>query len=79
MKYLVVLLVVVIGFWLWRNRRAEDAADRAENHRPAEAPAPALLEIVACPICGLHLPANESVAGQRARYCSTDHRRQAEG
>ncbi|MDP1968565.1 MAG: PP0621 family protein, partial [Burkholderiaceae bacterium] len=41
---------------------------------------PALPEdMVSCPVCALHLPRAEAVAGEKGLYCSADHRRQAEG
>lgn len=79
MKYLVLLLVVLGGVWLWRSRRQEDADERAaDKARARAAEAPPLLPMVACPVCGLHLPENDAVPGRLARYCSTAHRQQAE-
>lgn len=75
MKYLVVLVVVVLGIWLWRSQRRADDDERRAATPPKPPP---LLEIVACPVCGVHLPSAEAVQGQRALYCSADHRHQAE-
>lgn len=79
MKYLVVVLVVLAGLWLWRNQRKSDADERREERAAAKPPPePPLLEIVACPVCGLHLPSRDAVQGKLALYCSSDHRQQAE-
>jgi uncharacterized protein len=75
MKYLLVLSVVLIGFWVWRNNRREDI----QRQRPPPPEQPALpLKMVACLHCGTHLPETESVKGPRGHYCSTEHRRQNE-
>ncbi len=79
MKYLLVLAVVVIAFYIWRNNRL---ADRAENQRKAAPPrgkpaVPAIM--VACPQCGTHLPQTEAVPGRQGHYCSDEHRRLREG
>ncbi|HEY1103145.1 MAG TPA: PP0621 family protein [Burkholderiaceae bacterium] len=76
MKYLIVLVVVVLGVWLWRSNRRADADERSPPAPPPKPPP--LLEIVACPVCGVHLPARDAVSGSRALYCSIDHQRQAE-
>lgn len=79
MKYAVLLLVVLAGVWLWRSRRREDADERAAAKAKARAAEPPpLLPIVACPVCGLHLPENDAVPGKLALYCSAAHRQQAE-
>lgn len=75
MKYLLVLSVVLVGFWIWRNNRREDMQSR----RPARPEQPALpATMVACRQCGTHLPETESVKGPRGHYCSTEHRQQDE-
>ncbi|QCB48218.1 PP0621 family protein [Hydrogenophaga sp. PAMC20947] len=75
MKYLLVLSVVLIGFWVWRNNRREDI----QRQRPSR-PEPTALPVnmVACLHCGTHLPETESVKGPRGHYCSTEHRQQDE-
>ena len=77
MKYLLVMGLVLVVFWIWRhNREAErDAA-------APRAPAPpqretAITEMVACDVCGVHLPKSEALIGGRGIYCSDAHRRQA--
>lgn len=70
MKYLIVVLVVVlVAWWLLRERpRPRPAAPRKAP--PAAQP----LEIVACRHCGVHLPRAECVEGGDGPYCSEAHR-----
>jgi uncharacterized protein len=35
--------------------------------------------MVRCPVCALHLPHTDAVAGRTGQYCSEAHRQQAEG
>jgi uncharacterized protein len=78
MKYLLVLAVVMIAFWLWRKGREEELRSRApprRKRRDADAPA----EMARCAQCGLHLPATDAIAGDAGRlYCSAAHRAAAE-
>lgn len=75
MKYLLVLSVVLIAFWVWRNNRREDI----QRRRPTRPEQPALpVTMVACQHCGTHLPETESVKGTGGHYCSDEHRQQHE-
>ncbi len=75
MKFALVIAVVLVAVWIWRNNRREEHRDAAGTaaRRPAS-PAP----MVACGHCGMHLPQDEAVRGQRGVYCCHEHRRQAE-
>ena len=75
MKYLLVLGIVLIAVYIWRANR------RAERRPPTGTPTapPSTQDMVRCPVCALHLPAADAVSGQRGRYCSSEHRQQAEG
>ena len=78
MKYLIVLAVVLVGIWFWRNnRRAELREKPAARPRAATLPEPT--EIVACDVCAVHLPRTDALPGGKGIYCSDAHRRQAEG
>jgi uncharacterized protein len=80
MKYLVVLLVVLVGVWAWRNNRRIEQADKAASRPAARPPEPALQDMVRCAVCGVHLPQADAVSGRHGGvYCSTAHRQQAEG
>jgi uncharacterized protein len=81
MKYLLVLAVVGIAFYLWRhNRRAEHEADQAQARAQAAARQPRVpVAMVRCRHCGVHLPEAESVRGHLGPYCGQEHRRLAEG
>jgi uncharacterized protein len=78
MKFLLVLAVVLIGFFVWRS-------NRVARKPPAERPAPRdgasetrSIEMVQCAACGLHCPQTDAVAGKHGVYCTAQHRQQAE-
>ncbi len=87
MKYLLVLAVVGIAFYLWRqNRRAEADADHAQRaqqqaraRQQAQAAQRGPATMVRCRHCGVHLPESDAVRGALGPYCGTEHRRLAEG
>ncbi len=81
MKYLIVLAVVLVGFWFWRNNRRAELKDRQSQRAaaaPAASPEQQATEVVACAFCSVHLPRPDAVPGSRGMYCSDAHRRQAE-
>jgi len=78
MKYLMVLMVVAVAIWIWRNNRREEIRSATAPQRPRAVPGPQAM--VRCAHCGLHLPAADAVAGRgSSSYCSDAHRQAAEG
>ena len=80
MKYLLVLAVVVVAFYIWRHNRLGDRAEAARKAPPppqGRANVPAIM--VACQQCGTHLPETEAVPGREGHYCSAEHGRLHEG
>ena len=73
MKYLLVIAVLLVAFWVWRNDRREAQARQQARRNPTAPSAP--VPLVACRQCGTHLPETEAVKGRRGWYCSTGHRR----
>lgn len=80
MKFLLVLLVVLFGVWVWRSNRARrDEEDTPRPTRPAgKKPEPEAIEMVRCAYCGVHSPRTDVVVGRKGVYCSAKHRGQAE-
>jgi uncharacterized protein len=73
MKYLFLLLVVLVVIWALKRGRPANTS----TPPPAEqAPKPS--EMVTCAHCGIHLPHEEAVTGQKGLYCSTEHRAAAQ-
>ncbi|MCV0438182.1 MAG: hypothetical protein K5880_06100 [Hydrogenophaga sp.] len=75
MKYLLVLAVVIVAFYVWRNNRLGDKAEASRKQPPQPGRAKAPTVMVACRQCGTHLPENEAVQGSQGVYCSAEHRR----
>lgn len=74
MKFLLIILVVLVGVWLWRSGRP---ATPKRNRPPTQA-TPEPLEMVRCAFCSVHLPSVDAVQGTQGLYCSADHRHRAE-
>jgi uncharacterized protein len=74
MKYLVLIAVLVIAYLVWRNNRIERRGGPAPGTRgPARESGPQ--EMIACAVCGLHLPRADAVTGSNGvLYCSQEHR-----
>ena len=56
MKYLVVLAVVAIAFWIWNSNRKEALRERRAAQAPRVPQA-----TVRCAHCGVHLPQADAV------------------
>ena len=74
MKFLLVLLVLLIAFWIWRNNRQTPDRENTPTARPARGP----VAMIACTQCGTHVPEAETVQGPQGQYCCAEHRRQHE-
>lgn len=75
MKFLIVLLAIALGIWLWRSRRPPPP--QAPPRRSAAKTGPA--EMTRCAVCGVHLPLADAQRSTRGIYCSVEHQRQIEG
>jgi uncharacterized protein len=75
MKFLLVLAVLVIAYLVWRSGRPRDTGERPQAPRPNATPA-LPQDMVRCPVCAVHLPRPDAVAGSSGRlYCCAEHRR----
>ncbi len=73
MKYLFWLLIILLAVWAFKRSRASQAMPSSRNQPPAGP-----TEMVTCAHCGIHLPQEEAVSGQKGAYCSTEHRTAAQ-
>ena len=74
MKYLIILLLVVLVTWQWRNARTQHIKTRQTRDANPKEPQ----DMVVCAHCGIHLPAQEAIPGNRGQYCDAHHRAAAE-
>jgi uncharacterized protein len=83
MKFLVLLLVVVVGVaWLVWGRRRPPSQPKGDAAAPPPAPAkPGTPQaMLACAHCGTHLPEADTLRdGEGRTYCSEAHRRAGPG
>ena len=76
MKYVVLLVVLVIAYMVWRSNRIGRGGAAPGTRGPAKGTGPQ--EMIACPVCGLHLPRADAIAGPDGlAYCSQEHRLRA--
>ncbi|MFG6413178.1 PP0621 family protein [Roseateles sp. DC23W] len=73
MKYVLLLAVLAILFFVLGAKRARGAKEREpEARRPAEPARPKAM--LSCAECGMHLPADETLPGKGGVFCSAAHR-----
>jgi uncharacterized protein len=70
-KFILILLVVLVGVWLWRS-------NRPASLKKSTKVAPEPLEMVRCSYCAVHLPLADVVQGKKGVYCCADHCHRAE-
>ncbi len=76
MKYLLILLAVLAGVWIWRNSRREALRAQQAARKPAP---PQLQDMVRCSVCGVHLPATDAVAVRSGVFCCPEHQKPKAG
>lgn len=70
MKYLLILLLLAVVIWRWR--QASIVRHTQRTHTPTQAKT---TKMVACQHCGVHLPVSEALCGREGHfYCSVQHR-----
>ena len=81
MKYLIVVAVLAVAFWLWRNNR-QNAKVQQKKSAPVQTKPPPVgppQPMLQCAACGVHLPATDAVVGRRGSYCTAAHLSLREG
>jgi uncharacterized protein len=74
-KWLLIIAIVWIAYMLWRKGQA-GASPRQGSAASTGQPQ----DMVCCPVCSVHLPRADALAGPDGRlYCSQEHRLQAAG
>ncbi len=69
MKYLVLLLVLLVAYFSWRNKRRHKTTVR-------KGPAPQLAapqDMLACAQCGVHVPRSDALIWRGRSYCCAAH------
>ncbi len=79
MKYLIVVVMLGLAFWIWRKNRSDTtrSVDQSQAKTPRSNNSPPQL-MITCAACGVHLPQADAVAGKRGMYCSAGHRQEKE-
>jgi uncharacterized protein len=76
MKYLIIFVLLLAVFGLWRNNKTRRNAKQAEPQRPPTTQMQAT-EVISCSVCSVHLPRAEALMGKKGHYCSHAHRLKA--
>ena len=76
MKYLLVLIVLIIAYNIWRKQRIDSGSTKPPHSNPNNAPPRIPQEMVPCAHCGLMMPKTEALEHGGKHYCSADHQRQ---
>lgn len=71
-KFLLLVALLGVVWWLWRNTRQPRPGARPERGAPREAE-----RMVRCARCGVNQPVSESILADGLYYCSAAHLREA--
>jgi uncharacterized protein len=74
MKFLLLFFIFMVLLWQWRHAREQKLKTAARKHRPAAA----IVDMVQCVQCGVHLPAQDALKGTQGAYCCVQHRQARE-
>lgn len=78
MKYVLIVLVVLLVWWLLLRARPSRSTRDGRNDGPRASPgAPPQAppeDMVACTHCGVHLPRGDALPGRGGVFCSEAHR-----
>jgi uncharacterized protein len=74
MKYLLLFALLLVAYLVWRNGRLAGRKAGSPKSQAQSGPQ----DMIRCPICAVHLPRSEAVAGTNGvLYCSQEHRLKA--
>lgn len=71
MKFLLLILLLALVFFLLGAKRARPPEVKKQPMPPAQLPPQ---DMVSCAQCGLHLPQGEALPGRGGVFCSAAHR-----
>ncbi|MDH5540197.1 MAG: PP0621 family protein [Rhizobacter sp.] len=74
MKFVLILVVVLVLVWLLSGKRRHDGQPPAA--KPGDSKSPQTM--LACAVCGVHLPRDEALPGRGGVFCSEAHRKSFE-
>ena len=69
MKYLVVLLVLAVAYLMWRGKRIHKTPVRKTPPPKLAAPQ----DMLACALCGVHVPRDDALVAGNRNYCCKAH------
>lgn len=72
MKYLVLLLVLLVAYFSWRNRRIQKNEGRKAPPTQLKSPQ----DMLECALCGVHVPRNDALVTGNRSYCCAAHQQQ---
>jgi uncharacterized protein len=70
LKFLVLVLVVIAVYWIFRSHKKKPGGASRRNGA-----GPPVEDMVRCTHCGVHLPRSESIAAGEVFFCTPEHRR----
>ena len=72
MKVLFWLVLIALVWWAFKRTRPSTSTPSSTQDPGAPQ------DMARCAHCGIHLPRDEAVRGEKGDYCSTDHRAAAQ-